>query len=178
MIEGHQLDAVHPCLLEGIYLGPGSTTSLCCRDLLAEREEIIPAFRLYTKHELMVARVNDGADELRAFRIGPGNEERLETHDVPLHARGDEARDVLAEGHENLACLVPALFTAVQLVLEMHGRCACLAEGLGELHDGGETAMAAISRRHGIASEACQLGYTRHPSAIALVPLTQCLRRR
>lgn len=66
------------------------------------------------------------------------------THDVSLGTDGNQTVNVLADGNENLAGHVAALLGARGLVLNVNTGSTLLNEELGELHDGGETAMAGI----------------------------------
>jgi len=135
LVERNELDALHPRRLDLVDLGAALALERGVHDLVGEGA-LRAGVRLDAEHKLVVARVGRARQELAALGVGARDEERLEAHDVPLHARGDEAADVLRDGHEDLARLVAALLAAVELVLEVDGRDARLAERLGELHDG------------------------------------------
>lgn len=71
--------------------------------------------------------------------------ERLElTHDISLGTDGNQTIDVLADGDQDLAGHVSALLGSGGLVLNVNTSGTLLDEKLGELHDGGQTAVAGI----------------------------------
>lgn len=92
----------------------------------------------------MIAGVDRGRDQRGGFGVGAGDGEEVRAHYVSLGADGDEAVDVLRDGHEDLAGHVAALLRAGGLVLNVDPRRSLLDEELGELHYGGEAAMARI----------------------------------
>lgn len=103
------------------------------------------------------------------------------THNVGLGADGDEAANVLADGDEDLAGHVAALLGAGGLVLDVDAGGALLDEELGELHDGGEAAVARV----GVGDDGPQvvnvgdgaaLGLGRREALLALLAVVEELR--
>ncbi len=66
------------------------------------------------------------------------------THDVGLGTDGNQTVNVLADGDKDLAGHVATLLGARGLVLNVNTSSTLLNKELGELHDGGETAMAGV----------------------------------
>jgi hypothetical protein len=69
----------------------------------------------------------------------------LLTHDISLGTDGNQAVDVLADGHKNLSGHVAALLGARSLVLNVNTSGALFDEQLCELHDGSQTSVTGIS---------------------------------
>ena len=94
--------------------------------------------------EGVVAGVDGGGDEGGGLGVGAGDGDEVGAHNVGLGADGDEAVDVLADGDEDLAGHVAALFGPGGLVLNVDAGGALLDEELGELHGGGQAAVARV----------------------------------
>ncbi|KAJ6443327.1 protein kinase SNF1 [Purpureocillium lavendulum] len=108
--------------------------------------------------EGVVARVDGRRDERGGLGVGTGDGDEVAacirdagserggklTHNVGLRADGDQAANVLADGHEDLAGHVTALLGAGGLVLDVDAGGTLLDEELGELHDGREAAVARV----------------------------------
>lgn len=141
LVKGDELDAAHPVCLDLVNFRAALALESGMHNLVRKG-----AFRSVvgfdTEDKLVIAGVGRAREELATLGVRASDRERLETHDVPLHASSDETGDVFRDGDEDLAGLVSALFTAVHLVLEVNRRNTSFTERLGELHDGRETAVA------------------------------------
>lgn len=70
--------------------------------------------------------------------------DQLLTHDIRLCPDGNQAVDVLADGHKHLARHVSTLLGARRLVLDVDTRSTLLDEQLGQLHDSRQSAVARV----------------------------------
>ena len=80
--------------------------------------------------ERLVALVDVGGDQLRALRIGAGDEDGRDSADVGREPRGVEVADRGLGRDQDLAAQVAALFLGRELVLEMNAGDACFDVGL------------------------------------------------
>jgi hypothetical protein len=83
----------------------------------------------------VVADVDGAGDELAAFRVGAGDDKVLAAHHVPLKAGGDEAVDVVTDGHEDFACEMAAFLSTMELVFEVDTGSTIFGKELRELDD-------------------------------------------
>lgn len=66
------------------------------------------------------------------------------THNVGLRSNRNQPANVLASRHQHLARHMAALLSAGRLVLDVDAGGALLDKQLGELHDGGQAAVARV----------------------------------
>lgn len=66
------------------------------------------------------------------------------THDIGLGTNGNQAVDMLADGHQDLSGHVPALLRSWGLVLDVNTGSTLLNEQFGQLHDCGQASVSSI----------------------------------
>lgn len=98
-----------------------------------------------SQDEGVVAGIDVGGDQGGGLRVGTGNDQVLDTHDIELDAGGDQAVNVLRDGDQDLAGHVTALLGTGHLILQMDTGSTTLDKHLGELHVGSDTTVAGIS---------------------------------
>lgn len=92
----------------------------------------------------MVARVDGGGNKSGGLGVSARNSNQVAAHDVGLRADRDKAVDVLADGDEDLAGHVAALFRAGGLVFNVNTGGALFDKELGQLHHGSQAAVTGV----------------------------------
>jgi len=81
----------------------------------------------------VISGIDGAAKEFATLRIRPCNDEVLTTHHVPLKACCHKPVNVFSYWYENFTSEMTALFTAVELILEVYGCCTVLCKEFGKL---------------------------------------------
>src|SRR6185503_9339670 len=89
--------------------------------------------RALAGEERAVPLIDVAGDELRAFGIGAGNQDRRDSADVRREARRIEVADRRLRRDQHLAAQMAALLLARQLILEVNARGARFDIGLHDL---------------------------------------------
>ena len=148
------MNGIHDSLMEELQPSLGGP-------LILDRLQVIAglATRLSRQHEIVqrlqgrvrtaqdegvVARVDGRRDQRRRFRVSARHGQQVRAQHVGLRPDRDQPVDVLADGHQHLARHVPAFLGAGGLVFDVDAGRALFDEELGELHDGGEAAVARV----------------------------------
>lgn len=97
-----------------------------------------------TEDESVVAGIDVGGNKGSGLRVGTGNNQVLDTHDIELDSGSNETVDVLGDGDEDLSGHVAALLGSSHLILQVNTGSTALDEHLGELHVGSDTTVAGI----------------------------------
>ena len=141
LVETPQVRHLHPLVLNGLQL-----IADLARSLRGEHE-VVQGLQVGVRaadDEGVVARVNGRRDQGSGLGVRSGDRHEVRAHDVSLGADGHEAVDVLADGHQNFTGHVSALLRSGGLVFDVDAGGAVLDEELGELHYGGEAAVAGV----------------------------------
>ena len=135
------LSLAEPLVLEGDELGTIGTL------LLGTVENVDKGLEVGvggTEDEGMVTLVDVGGDQGSSFRVGTGNDEVLDTHDVVLESDSNETVDVLLDRNKHLTSHVTTLLGTRSLVLNVDTSCTLLDKELGEFHDSGKTTVTSV----------------------------------
>src|SRR5437879_12880997 len=75
----------------------------------------------FSRHELMIPRIQIDRQERRVRSIRPGNQHNWNTHHIRGKASGDECPDKLSRWNQYLTTEMPTLLLAAKLVLIVDG---------------------------------------------------------
>lgn len=93
----------------------------------------------------MVSFVDVRSNERCSFRIRASDHQVGDAHDIVLKSDSHQAVDMFGDGHQHFSSHVSALLGPGSLIFNVNPSSTFLNEELGELHCGGETAVAGIS---------------------------------
>lgn len=141
--SGVQLEAGLSCpiVLDGLERVTGLALAFGADHDIIERLKVAVGG---AENESVVTLVNVGGNQGGSLRVGTGDDQVLDAHNVVLQTDSDETVDVLRDGDEHLAGHVTALLGTRCLVFNVDTGGTLLNEKLGELHNGGQTTVTSV----------------------------------